>query len=252
MKFSISDLAFAGFKNSALEHLPLEYGIEIFYEFGTDYYWDARCEKFLADRDADLSIHAPCVAVNLADAKDFNYLEVYRRTLAYAQRQKAAFVVLHTNENWTGDRANVTILVEKRLKEILALAKMHNVKVLVENVGLRTNGTLLYDWEQYLELLAKFPQAGALIDLGHAHVNGWDISNVLEVLQSQIKAVHLHDNSGMADEHLPIGEGSIDWQSYFCMAQKVIPAAVQVLEYKDIRLSSLLKHLEMIKTKYNV
>ena len=252
MKFSISDLAFAGFKNSALEHLPSEYGIEIFYEFGTDNYWDARCEKFLAERKADLSIHAPCVAVNLADAKDFNYLEVYRRTLAYAQRQKAAFVVLHTNEKWTGDRDAVTMLVEKRLKEILALAKMHHVKVLIENVGLRTNGTLLYDWEQYLELLAKFPQTGALIDLGHAHVNDWNIINVLEVLQSQIKAVHLHDNNGMADQHLPIGEGSIDWQGYFCKAKEVTPEAVQVLEYKEIRLSGLLKHLEMIKTKYNV
>ena len=252
MKFAVRDLAFTGFKNSVLEHLPAEYGIEIFYEFGTDDYWDARCEKILADRNAGLSIHAPCVAVNLADPKDFNYLEVYRRTLAYAQRQKAAFVVLHTNEQWFGDRDNVTMLVEKRLKEILALAKMHHVKVLIENVGLRTNGTLLYDWEQYLELLAKFPQTGALIDLGHAHVNEWNILEVLDVLQSQIKAVHLHDNNGMADQHLPIGEGSIDWQSYFCKAREVIPAAVQVLEYKDIRFGALLKHLTMLETKYSV
>lgn len=252
MKFAISDLAFAGFKNSALEHLPSEYGIEIFYEFGTDNYWDTRCEKLFVERKADLSIHAPCVAVNLANPKEFSYLETYRRTLAYAQKQKASFVVLHTNEQWTGERENVTALVEKRLKEILALAKMHNVKILIENVGLRTNGTLLYDWEQYLELLARFPQTGALIDLGHAHVNGWDIINVLEVLQSQIKAVHLHDNNGLADQHLPIGEGSIDWQNYFCKAREVIPAAVQVLEYKDIRFNALLRHLEMLKTKYNV
>lgn len=252
MKFSISDLAFAGFKNSALENLPTEYGIEIFYEFGTDNYWDARCTKLLADRKVGLSIHAPCVAVNLANPKEFNYLEVYRQTLAYAQKQKASFVVLHTNEQWFGNRDDVTSLIEKRLKEILALAKMHHVKVLIENVGLRTNGTLLYDWEQYLELLAKFPQTGALIDLGHAHINDWNIIEVLEVLQSQIKAVHLHDNNGMADQHLPIGEGSIDWQDYFCKAKEVTPEAVQVLEYNDISLSGLLKHVEMIKTRYDV
>ena len=62
----------------------------------------------------------------------------------------------------------------------------------------------------------------------------------------------MHDNNGMADAHLPIGEGSIDWESYFGKAKEVIPEAVQVLEYKDIRLSDLLKHVEMIKNKYNV
>jgi len=252
MRIAISDLAFSGFKGGSLAKLPKEYGVEIFYEFGTDDYWDTRIEGIFSGRESGLSIHGPCVAVNLADPKDFGYLEAYRRTFAYAQKQNAAFVVLHTNESWSGKRDAATTLVEKRLKEILILAKMHHVKVLIENVGLRTNGTLLYDWEQYLELLAKFHQAGVLIDLGHAHVNNWDITNVLEVLQSQIKAVHLHDNNGMADQHLPIGEGSIDWEGYFCKAKEVIPEAVQILEYSDIRLSGLLKHVEMIKNKYNV
>ena len=252
MRIAISDLAFAGFKGSSLAKLPVEYGVEIFYEFGTDEYWDTRIEGIFAGRKADLSIHGPCVAVNLADPGDFGYLEAYRRTFAYAQQQKAAFVVLHTNESWSGPRDAATALVEKKLKEILILAKMHRVKVLLENVGLRTNGTLLYDWEQYLELLAKFPQTGALIDLGHAHVNGWNITNVLEVLQSQIKAVHLHDNDGESDQHLPIGEGSIDWNNYFCKAQELIPEAVQILEYSDIRINALLKHLEAVRTRYNI
>ena len=40
MKFEVSDLLFAGFPKYAMRDLSKEYGIEFFYEFGKDYYWD--------------------------------------------------------------------------------------------------------------------------------------------------------------------------------------------------------------------
>mgnify|MGYP000674176293 CR=1 FL=1 len=44
------------------------------------------------------SIHGPCVAVNLADSGDEYYLKAYAQTFTYAQKIKAEFVVVHTNE----------------------------------------------------------------------------------------------------------------------------------------------------------
>ena len=69
MKFSVSDLPFGSFSKAFLKALPMQYDIEIFYEFGTDHYWDYVL-KDLKTRDGAerrFSIHGPCVAVNLAD-----------------------------------------------------------------------------------------------------------------------------------------------------------------------------------------
>ena len=40
MKIAVSDLPFAGFRIKELLKLPIEYGVEFFYEFGKNYYWD--------------------------------------------------------------------------------------------------------------------------------------------------------------------------------------------------------------------
>ena len=40
MRFSVSDLLFPGFQKYPLRDLSSEYGIEFFYEFGKDYYWN--------------------------------------------------------------------------------------------------------------------------------------------------------------------------------------------------------------------
>ena len=55
-----------------------------------------------------------------------------------------------------------------------------DVKVLIENVGLRTKNNVLFDLPEYIALFDIFPQAGALLDTGHAHVNGWDIPAVVK------------------------------------------------------------------------
>ena len=69
MKFSVSDLPFGSFSKAFLKALPMQYDIEIFYEFGTDHYWDYVLKdlKEKRRRERRFSIHGPCVAVNLAD-----------------------------------------------------------------------------------------------------------------------------------------------------------------------------------------
>ena len=60
-----------------------------------------------------------------------------------------------------------------------------------------------------------FPSAKSLIDTGHAHVNGWDIPAVVQSLGERLVACHVHDNDATADAHLPIGQGTIEWDKYF-------------------------------------
>lgn len=251
MKIAISDLLFPGFSKYILKELDINYGIEFFYEFGKDYYWDNEIASW---GKRSLSIHGPCVTVNLANKKQSGYVKVYKQTFSYAQKIKADFVVVHTNEDWDGKKDIVQARVIRRLRKLAKLAKEYNVQILIENVGLRTKNSLLFDCNDYLALFEEVPDAKALIDTGHAHVNGWDIPWVIETLNNKLFACHLHDNMGDSDAHLPISKGKISWEEYFSAIKMYAPQAVQVLEYscgfKDI--SSLEKHIVDLKNLYNI
>lgn len=251
MKFEVSDLLFAGFPKYAMRDLSKEYGIEFFYEFGKDYYWD---NEVAAWGKRSLSIHGPCVAVNLADKSHKNYAKIFAKTFAYAKKIKAGFVVVHTNEGWSGEREQVQNLVIRRLRNVLELGEQYNVQVLIENVGLRPKQSLLFDLPEFMALLDVFSQAGVLLDTGHAHVNGWDIPAVIKTLGKRLVACHLHDNSGQGDEHLPIGQGSIAWEAYFKAIKKHAPKSIQVLEYcRGFESAAGLEHhIEELKAKYNL
>lgn len=251
MKFSVSDLLFPGFQKYPLRDFSEEIGIEFFYEFGKDYYWS---KEVAAWGERSLSIHGPCVALNLADKEQTGYLKILEKTFTYAQKVQAEFVVVHTNEAWQGEKSKVQAMVIKRLRKIISLAKSYGVQVLIENVGLRTKNNVLFDLNEYMALFDVFPDAKALIDTGHAHVNGWDIPSVIEELGGKLAACHVHDNSGNGDEHLPVGEGTINWRKYFAAVKKHAPEAVQVLEYSTgfKTAAEVEQHLKELRQEYKL
>ena len=194
------------------------------------------------------------MAVNLADKSHKNYAKIFAKTFAYAKKIKAGFVVVHNNEGWSGEREQVQNLVIRRLRNVLELGEQYGVQVLIENVGLRPKQSLLFDLPEFMALLDVFPQAGVLLDTGHAHVNGWDIPAVIKTIGKRLVACHLHDNSGQGDEHLPIGQGSIAWEAYFKAIKKHAPKSIQVLEYCRgfESAAGLEQHIEELKAKYNL
>lgn len=50
----------------------------------------------------------------------------------------------------------------------------------------------------------------ACLDTGHAFLSG-DLQPLIHRLSRRISMIHVHDNSGHGDDHLPPGEGTIDW-----------------------------------------
>ena len=54
---------------------------------------------------------------------------------------------------------------------------------------------------------------GLTIDIGHANTMGPKImDDFLKMYKGRISHVHLHDNMGKKDEHLPLGKGNVDWK----------------------------------------
>jgi sugar phosphate isomerase/epimerase len=51
---------------------------------------------------------------------------------------------------------------------------------------------------------------GVCLDTGHAHLAG-EIDTAVQKLSRHLRVVHASDNSGNYDDHLPPGQGKIDW-----------------------------------------
>jgi sugar phosphate isomerase/epimerase len=56
----------------------------------------------------------------------------------------------------------------------------------------------------------RSPWIGRTLDLGHAHINN-QIEEFLRQPFDRVFNIHLHDNLGAEDQHLPLGEGTIRW-----------------------------------------
>jgi sugar phosphate isomerase/epimerase len=55
-------------------------------------------------------------------------------------------------------------------------------------------------------------QPGVCLDTGHGHLSG-GLRCVVDRLWPRLQVLHVHDNGGESDEHLPPGQGSIDWHA---------------------------------------
>ena len=59
--------------------------------------------------------------------------------------------------------------------------------------------------------VVKDSRIGVCLDLGHANYSQVGIAGWFEELGEKIGYLHLSDNMGTYDDHLPLGQGSIDW-----------------------------------------
>ena len=127
-------------------------------------------------------------------------------------------VVLHLPEGRLRDKGLLKP-VRKSLEEVETAAREAGVRIALEN--LPTPGHM----EFVLEVIEEYPAEylGLCYDSGHGNMAG----NGLELLETmlveggekqqdntvtRLAAMHLHDNAGRRDLHVPPFEGNIDWE----------------------------------------
>lgn len=57
------------------------------------------------------------------------------------------------------------------------------------------------------------PRIMACLDIGHAHYSRTSPEGWVDALGDKIGYLHLSDNMGQFDDHLPLGDGTVDWAS---------------------------------------
>ncbi|MDN5362579.1 MAG: hypothetical protein PWP70_1626 [Moorella sp. (in: firmicutes)] len=231
-----------------------EIGIEIFAEGpewrdpekGIDF-----AKALLRQHKGPRSLHAPFFDLNLAAE---NYPSIRKLTLQILQgiikrapELGCEYVIIHPSSysshifNPDGTRQRV-----KEALNILAReAQQAGIKLAVENVGF--GPTQLFASQEYISLFYEIDGLVALLDVGHAYLNGWDIPQVIGQLGEKLAALHLHDNRGQADEHLPLGRGKINfqpiWEALICTRAK--PALV--LEYYRVPVAKVLTDINYLQ-----
>ncbi len=81
---------------------------------------------------------------------------------------------------------------------------------------------------------------GVCLDIGHAHYSQTAIAGWFEELGDHIGYLHLSDNNGIYDDHLPLGEGTVDWEevdSLYRGLHRQMPMTLEVGGPEGIRSS---------------
>ncbi len=179
-----------------------------------------------------VSIHAPFMDLcpGAVDSKIAAVtLERFIQTIEITAPLKPLAVVFHSGyESWKY-AGNTDIWLKKSAaiwRKALELASMTGVKLAVENI---------VDSEpSHLVRLADeidHPLFGLCLDVGHRELfSKLGPAEWLGLTAPRLFELHLHDNFGTSDDHLPVGDGKIEWQGFFEKLKGLAAQPVYTLE----------------------
>ncbi len=159
-----------------------------------------------------LSLHAPTGDVNLISrhpgARQFAEAEL-SRTLALAARIGATHVTVHLGYRASGVPGEIPFdAAREALARLKRRADELGIVLCLENDP-RLPYLYLWDLDRYLTWLEELDLMGTL-DIGHAWTaHGEGTLELLPRLAPRIAVVHVSDNGGERDDHLPPGRGVI-------------------------------------------
>ena len=167
--------------------------------------------------------------VNLVDndkRQRVSAMDEAKRAIEFAEQAPFRFLVQHlgvSKEKWEPRKMEYAITA---LEHLRVFAKPLGVTVLVENIANEVT-----EPERLQELLntAHFDDIGFCFDIGHAHF-GQGVRASFETMKDKIRSTHLHDNHGERDEHLWIGEGTIDWNEAMSLLRTAPHTPAMLLE----------------------
>lgn len=162
-------------------------------------------------------IHAPVSDVNLMSPNRFMRAEAerqLRQTILLAREINCRRIVFHV-----GGRPRMGLYDPDKgfsqaveiIDRLLSEAAKHDIALLLENDPV-VDGLAAVTPKECSRFIQAFNgKLGFLLDVGHANlVDSTAASRFIHLLASSLQGVHLSDNRGQRDEHLGIGEGTVN------------------------------------------
>lgn len=152
-------------------------------------------------------------------------IELYKQSLEFDKALNPKYIVYHTNNISINNKEE---MIENAFKNLDEIKEWSNTPLVIENAGV--GGNSLFEEQEYIETLGNRKE-NALIDIGHAKANGWDLENVIKSLSDKIISYHIHTNDGIHDEHLSVSENYNELKDFVDLYKEYTPNADIVLEY---------------------
>ncbi|WP_249869111.1 sugar phosphate isomerase/epimerase family protein [Oceanobacillus saliphilus] len=189
----------------------------------------------LKDLPVAFSIHPPAWDINITSEnkaiREASFRE-YKKAIEFAGMIGASHVVIHPGFCFSPvfDKKLAQQRAKAYINELCEIAKPLHVKLAIENVGYQ--GSAILTEEEFIDFLRGMDDtAGYLIDVGHAQLDGWNVPDVIKSIKDRLIALHLHDNMGTSDDHMPVGKGKMDWQAIIDVVNQEKIDCELILEY---------------------
>lgn len=209
-----------------------------------------KTSRELCRKNLSVTFHAPFMDLN-PGAVDEKIRELSRhrfeQVLALVPHFRPRAVVFHPGyDRWRYDD-DVDLWLEKSLltwKPLAERAETLSVKLAIENVFEDQPSSL-----QKLFSALGTPWVGYCLDAGHGNLfSKGGVTPWLDALGSYLMEIHLHDNNRLADEHLPLGEGNIDFAAIFAYLRKnhltpILTLEPHLAEHLEPSLKALQKYI---------
>lgn len=108
--------------------------------------------------------------------------------------------------------------------------------------------------EDFEEIFTAFPTLKLTLDTGHANIDDWRgdrLMSLVDRLGDRIGHLHFSDNRGRRDEHLAIGEGTVDFRRLVKRLQALGYDDTLTLEVFDADRRKLVASREAIRAMFN-
>jgi sugar phosphate isomerase/epimerase len=131
------------------------------------------------------------------------------------------------------DPSRLGDLFADSVEPVLERARAAGVRVLLEN-NPRFPLAFVQGAEEVLSVLARHPDLAVCLDVAHAHTLGPDgAREAAAALAPRVESVHVSDNAGDRDTHLPLGEGTLPLDPVVRTLEAAGYRGPYVLESKD-------------------
>lgn len=191
-----------------------------------------RIARHLGQKKLEVTLHGPFMDLSPGGVdpkiKEVTF-ERLSRTIEVAQILRPKVIVFHPGyDRWRFD-GDVRLWLESSLdtwRPLVKRAEAVGVTLALENVFEETPESL-----QALLKKIDSPSLGFCFDTGHHNVfSSASVLTWAESLGPYLKEVHLHDNRGEKDEHLPLGEGTFDFKTFFAVLEQLRLQPIYTIE----------------------
>ena len=187
----------------------------------------------------DVRIHAATVDINIASLNKGIKRESVRQMIhcgKYAEKIGAKTITIHPGIIGRNEPHLRKWALERAVESVGEIIDALNVEVSVENMPVREK--FLANTVEELEEIQSQTACAITIDTGHGNTCG----NLCEMLElKNISYCHLNDNDGVRDQHIAIGDGTLDLK----LLKKIKKGVIELNNFNNV-----LKSKKVIESIY--